>query len=310
MKVLNIFYFYAHILKAVTSQKPAITQHIIFFILFFWLINLLTIANSSAQQIRPKIQLATAYQVDIAIKDYWVSEKLDGVRGYWDGQQMLTRQGNIIQLPRSFTLNWPRHALDGELWIERQQFEKISALVRRQQTTEQEWQNVKFMLFDLPEHQGTFSERIMAMQQLIKHTDNPHLQMVTQQSISDKSALQALFSQVIAEGGEGLMLHKKNAYYQLGRSPNIMKLKPFDDAEAEVIGYIEGKGKYQQMLGSIKVKTKDGIVFKIGSGFSDKQRKSRPPIGSIITFKYSGKTAKGVPRFASFLRIRHLSKVE
>ncbi|REL28345.1 DNA ligase [Thalassotalea euphylliae] len=262
--------------------------------------------NSSNATHNPlNLQLASDYHQSTNIRDYWVSEKLDGVRGYWDGKQLFTRGGHRVNLPSFFTEHWPSVAMDGELWIKRRGFEQIAAIVNKQQAKDVEWQQVKFLVFDLPNHQGTFSERITQMRQLIVKTNNRHLQMVEQYRLADNAQLTAWLDQAIAAGGEGLMLHKASARYQGGRTSNIMKLKPLFDAEAEVIAHLPGKGKYTGQLGAIKVKTPDGLQFKIGSGFSDHERKNPPPIGSIITYQYSGKTAKGVPRFASFLRIRH-----
>lgn len=262
-----------------------------------------------AKQTNPlNLQFAKTYQTNAEISQYWVSEKLDGVRGYWDGKQMFTRRGNPIKLPKFVTNNWPSVPLEGELWTKRNDFESISALIQKKYPDDNEWQSVKFMLFDLPTHSGTFTERINAMREIVITASNQHLQMIEQFKVADNNLLNNWLEATVAAGGEGLMLHKANAKYQSGRTTNILKLKPIFDAEAEVIAHLEGKGKYANKLGAIKVKTPDGIVFKIGSGFTDKEREIPPPIGSIITYKYSGKTKKGVPRFASFLRVRFLAK--
>lgn len=253
---------------------------------------------------KPDIQLASHYDANLEVSDYLVSEKLDGVRGYWTGKQMLTRSGRDIALPISFIKGFPDYPVEGELWLGRGQFEQISSLVRREQTLEQEWQSVRFMIFDLPEHPGTFEQRYIAMQKLVKHVDSKHLQAISQLSISDNTALFNQLDRVVDEGGEGLMLHYRQAFYQVGRSQFIVKLKPKYDAEAVVIGYTEGKGKYLGMLGALTVKTPDGVVFNIGSGLTDKQRKVPPAIGATITYQYSGFTQKGTPRFATFLRER------
>ena len=129
--------------------------------------------------------------------------------------------------------------------------------------------------------------------------------MVSQFKVTDNIQLYMLLDKVVAQNGEGLMLHLATANYQIGRSKNLLKLKKHQDAEAKVIAHLAGKGKYTGMLGAIKVETPEGIVFKIGSGFSDQQRQHPPEIGSIITYKYIGKTQQGVPRFASFLRIKN-----
>lgn len=252
----------------------------------------------------PPIQLATLYHQDIDLKAYWVSEKLDGVRAYWNGEQLISRQGNIFNAPSWFTKGFPKIALDGELWIKRQQFERVSGIARQHKAATQDWQSVSFMIFDLPDSKLNFSSRIKKMQQIIEKSTSPYLKMVEQQKLHNNTLLQLLLEQVIAKGGEGLMLHHEDAYYQVKRSKDLMKLKKHQDAEAVVLQHIPGKGRNNGRLGALLVKTKDGIVFKIGSGFSDLQREKPPAIGSTITYKYIGKTKNNVPRFASFMRIR------
>ena len=249
------------------------------------------------------IQLATLYQQPEDIHHYWLSEKLDGVRGYWDGTEIMTRQGNKIYLPHWFTKGWPTLPLDGELWIKRNAFEQTVSCVRRKIPNDC-WKNVRFMLFDLPGHTGKFTERIKEMQHIVHQANSPFLAVIEQFKCPSTTCLYATLDSITSGMGEGIMLHYEQAYYQPGRTPYLMKLKKQFDAEALVIDHIPGKGKYQGLLGSLKVKTPSNIVFKIGTGFSDKQRKNPPKIGSTITYKYIGKTLRGVPRFASFVRIR------
>jgi DNA ligase-1 len=165
------------------------------------------------------------------------------------------------------------------------------------------------MVFDLPEHKGNFTERITEMKKQIKLSNSNSLAMIKQIKLNNLTELQQALKQVVKSKGEGLMLHHQNAYYHVGRSSQLMKLKQYQDAEATVINHISGKGKYHQQLGALLVKTTEGITFKIGTGFSDQQRRQPPPIGSTITYKYIGKTQRGVPRFASFLRIRPLDHI-
>jgi len=251
----------------------------------------------------PSIQLATKYQLQHNIHNYWVSEKLDGVRGYWTGSELLTKNGNLINTPKWFTLNWPKQAIDGELWIDRNKFEQTISCIKRKIAT-QCWHNVRFMMFDLPQSKLTFTNRIKEINLIIKQVKSPYLNAIQQFKLSTIDELNNKLKQVVKSHGEGLMLHYENAIYSVGRTRNILKLKPYQDAEAVVLQHIEGKGKYKGILGSIQVITPEGIIFKIGSGFSDQERKSPPPVGSTITFKYIGKTQKGVPKFASFIGIR------
>lgn len=254
---------------------------------------------------KPPIQHAVNAQELVDIEKYWVSEKLDGIRGYWNGKQLFTRNGHAIVTPTHFTKHWPNIPMDGELWSKRQDFEKILSCVKRQTIRDNCWHTITFMIFDLPSHKGTFTERISKMESITTHANSKSLKMITQQRFNSQQTLAQHLATIEALGGEGLMLHHESALYQASRNKQLLKLKTFHDAEAVVIQHFKGKGKYQNVLGSILVKNDEGITFKIGSGFSDAQRKVPPTIGATITYKYIGKTKRGVPRFASFLRIRN-----
>ena len=255
-------------------------------------------------QIKPAIQQARTYAPVADIREYWLSEKLDGIRGYWDGTQLVTRQGNAIDSPKWFTQNWPTTAMDGELWIARDHFQQTLSCIRKESIDKTCWRDIRFMIFDLPKNTKTFTERIKTMTQIATKTESPYLMMIKQFKLENNAQLNNKLNTVIDNKGEGLMLHRGSAYYYIGRTANIMKLKKHQDAEAMVIAHLPGKGKYHGMLGAVQVKTASGIIFKIGSGFSDNDRANPPAIGSIITYKYNGTTQGGVPRFARFFRNR------
>lgn len=248
------------------------------------------------------LQLATPYHDDIAIEQYWVSEKLDGIRARWDGKALVTRNGNKINAPEFFTRGFPTQQIEGELWMGRGTFQQTLSVVLRQSAGE-EWQNVRFMLFDLPTHTGTFHQRLIALKTLVAQANNPNLQLIKQFRVANKLKLDQLLGTLVKQGAEGLMLHHQDARYQDGRSQSLLKLKVFEDAEATVIGHVEGKGRNKNKLGALLVELDDGTQFKIGGGFTDLERQFPPSIGSIITFKYYGVSEQGVPRFASFLRV-------
>lgn len=262
------------------------------------------VTTSQIKPQKPQLQLATKYHQGAAVEDYWVSEKLDGVRGYWNGQQLLTRNGNVLSPPPWFVAHWPKIAMGGELWSGRGQFEQISACVRRKHSDGKCWKDLKLMIFDLPQQTDNFTTRISTMKKLIQESNSAHLAIIQQIKLTNNADLYTFLDNVISNNGEGLMLHLTSAHYQSGRSKNLLKLKIHQDAEALVIAHMPGKGKYHGLLGAIKVQTPEGIIFKIGTGFSDQQRQHPPKVGSVITYKYIGKTQRGVPRFASFLRIK------
>jgi len=254
----------------------------------------------------PPFLLAKNFNENIELSKFFISEKLDGVRAYWDGKNLITRGGHHINAPNWFTQDFPKIPLDGELWLGRNQFEKLSGIVRTQTPIDSDWQKVKYMVFDLPRNLSTFESRYQSLRLLVSQNDSKYLACVKQFEIQSKKLLDEKLSEIVAKGGEGLMLHRKDSLYQARRSFDLQKLKPFDDEEAIVIAHIEGKGKYKNMLGAIEVINKDGIRFKIGSGFSVKERLSPPPINSEITYRFRGKTNKNTPRFATFLRMKEV----
>lgn len=237
------------------------------------------------------------------IAGYWISEKLDGVRGRWDGRRLWTRGGHAIDPPDWFIANWPDHAMDGELWLGRGRFDEMAALLRRSGNADA-WRAVRFLVFDLPSHGGPFTARVAAMRRLGAGPSPPWLRAVAQSRVADAAGLRARMSAVLSAGGEGLMLHHGDALYLAGRSDRLHKLKPHDDAEARVVAHLPGSGKYTGMLGALLVERADGARFRLGSGLSDAERAAPPPVGSLVTYRYNGITRHGLPRFARYLRIR------
>ncbi len=254
----------------------------------------------------PALQLANVYQGNINLDKYWVSEKYDGVRAFWDGSQLLSRQGNIIHAPAWFTAPLPDEQLDGELWLARGKFDQLSGIIRRQMPVDSDWSDIKYMVFDLPASGEIFDQRLTRLKAIIRKINSSHIRLVQQEKFATQTLLIEKLDMVVDGGGEGLMLHLGSSSYKNFRSDDLLKLKKYSDAESIVIRHIPGKGKFKGMLGSMLVETKDGIRFKIGSGFSNAERKNPPAIGSIITYKYFGLTSKGKPRFASFIRVREV----
>lgn len=252
----------------------------------------------------PPLLLAEVLRGDVDVSRYWVSEKLDGARALWDGRSLRFRSGRPVNAPAWFVAGLPAEALDGELWIARGRFEALSGIVRRRQPRDEDWRQVKFMVFELPDGAGSFSERIDRLRAIVERADVPWLQLVEQFRVADRAALQAKLDEVVAGGGEGLMLHRADAPYLTGRSDALLKLKPLLDAEATVIAHLPGRGRLEGMMGALLVETAQGVRFQLGTGFSDALRRDPPPVGSQVTFSYRDLTRDGVPRFASYLRRR------
>jgi DNA ligase 1 len=235
---------------------------------------------------------------------YLVSEKLDGVRALWDGQVLRFRSGGLIAAPAAFTAALPDVPLDGELWLGRSRFEALVGTVRRALPDAAAWQGVRLMAFELPAAPGSFADRAQRLAALAQQHKSAAWTAVEQRSVATPQALQSQLQAVVAAGGEGLMLHKADSPYHGGRSEALLKLKPLHDAEALVLAHIPGRGKLEGCMGALRVRLADGVVFYVGTGFSDAQRSNPPAVGSTITFTYRGVTDAGVPRFASYLRQR------
>ncbi|WP_337955952.1 DNA ligase [Curvibacter lanceolatus] len=254
---------------------------------------------------------AGRYQAGQPVEGFLVSEKLDGVRARWDGQQLWTRSGRRIHAPAEFTVGWPSLALDGELWAGRGQFLRAVAAVREGAGSEA-WAGLRLMVFDTPDPVRPFGGpdgRLALLQAALAAPRPPAptgptgLQALPQHPVSSTADLQSWLDEVVAAGGEGLMLHRTSNLYRSGRSNDLLKYKPFLDAEARVVQILPGKGQWQGLAGALLVQTTDGHRLRLGSGLSEAQRHEPPPVGSWVSFRYQGLHPGGMPRFASFVRV-------
>jgi len=260
-------------------------------------------ATSPAETQAPRLLLANVWRPSIDPTGWWISEKYDGLRGYWDGQKLWTRNGNLIHAPEYFLAELPRDVpLDGELWMGHGKFEETVSIVRSE-TPDDRWKTIRYMVFDAPQANGTFEQRMQFLRAAIS-AENDFVRVVAQERCQGATQLLAMRDRIVREGGEGLMLRQPDSAYDPKRSPTLLKVKPYDDAEATIIAHEPGKGKYAGKLGALRVRTEDGREFSIGSGLTDAERTSPPPIGTVVTYRFEGLTAKGMPRFPAYLRIR------
>jgi DNA ligase-1 len=258
--------------------------------------------------------LAQKYEDNIDPTGWWMSEKLDGVRAFWNGKSLLSRYGNVFHAPDSFLEPFkelPNYEFDGELFTKRGKFDRTISIVKTQNMENQlseRWNaEVKYHIFDIPSLKDlTFEERMEKLKELFPHNKYAHIEVVEQTLCKGKEHLDVQLKHLESSNGEGLMLRKPNSKYVGSRSSSLLKVKSFDDAEATVLAHTEGKGKYEGVTGALVVELENKIKFEVGTGFTDEQRKNPPPIGSVITFRYQGMTIKGKPRFARFLRMKQL----
>jgi DNA ligase 1 len=251
----------------------------------------------------PPLLLAESWNRELNPTGYWLSEKLDGVRAFWDGMHFVSRQGNRFHAPSWFTVGLPLEPLDGELWIGRKQFQKTVSIVRRRDEPDA-WRGVRFLIFDAPADPGTFEARLRVVDAVIDVCRPRYAQAHPHILCTGHDHLQQEMDRIELLGGEGVMLRQPGSIYAAGRSATLLKVKRFHDAEARVIGYEPGTGRHKGRMGALLVEMANGIRFEIGTGFTDAQRDRPVPIGSTISFKYQEMTERGVPRFASFMGIR------
>jgi DNA ligase-1 len=250
----------------------------------------------------PALLLAESWDNATDLTDWWMSEKLDGVRAYWDGKQFLSRQGNIYHAPDWFFEGLPNVPLDGELWIDRKKFQRTVSIVRRQDKSDL-WKEVRFLAFDAP-RAGAFEERIAFLKETLGGNAVKFALLHAHERCKNLEALRAELARVEALGGEGLMLRQPGSKYVVGRSATLLKVKTFHDAEAVVINHQGGAGRHKGRMGALLVRMPNGTEFAIGTGFSDRERENPPSIGATVTFRYQELSDAGVPRFPSWVGVR------
>ena len=262
------------------------------------------VAAQAAALAPPALMLAKNWHAGLDPLGYLVSEKLDGVRAFWDGRTLRFRSGRRIAAPDWFTQALPSTPLDGELWMGRNSFDRLSATVRRSTAVDAEWRDLHYMIFDLPGQPGRFDERAARIGAVLATAGVPWLQAVEQLRVPDREVLQHQLQQLADDGGEGLVLHRADADWKPGRSDALRKLKPLPDEDAKVVAYQVGKGRHKGRMGALLLEMPNGQRFALGTGFTDAQRSTPPRLGASVTYRYQGRTPTGLPRFARFLRVR------
>ncbi|KAG9094737.1 hypothetical protein FS749_011933 [Ceratobasidium sp. UAMH 11750] len=254
-------------------------------------------------KVDPKLLLAVKWDLTTGSDPtgWWMSEKLDGVRVYYDGKKMWSRLGNAFTPPKEFLDRLPKNVtLDGELFGGRGKFQDTVSVVKT--INSPHWQNITFQIFDIPSRGSEpFEERVAYLK---KHLSNiPQVNVVEHTMCKSREHLLETLKEVERDGGEGVMMREPGSEYEGKRSSTLLKVKTFYDGEAEVTGYEPGKGKHKGVTGALKCVMASGKKFSVGSGLSDKQRRAPPKIGEIITYRFQELTRDGVPRFPTFVGV-------
>lgn len=251
-----------------------------------------------------KVLLARKFDPAKHNVDGWLaSEKLDGMRAYWNGTSLLSRNGNPIAAPDWFVAGLPRNQhFDGELFLGRGKFQKTMSVCRKQSPVDSEWRAIRFMVFDVPDHPGTFRQRYAVLRKLCGKLPD-HIVCV-EHSETTTAEVPAMLAKLEAVGAEGVMLRDPNSNYERKRSKSLLKVKSFLDADATVIGHQPGIGRHQGRMGALLCLLDDTTEFAIGTGFTDAAREDPPVVGDRITFTFFELTKAGVPRFPAFAGVR------
>jgi DNA ligase-1 len=247
---------------------------------------------------KPELFLLNNYNKDINVTSWYMSEKLDGVRAYWDGENLTSRNGKIFNAPSFFTKDFPKHQLDGELWSKRGDFSNISSIVNKKDP-HNGWENLTYNIFEVPDAKGNLLQRLKNVK------TSKYIKIILQIKVKNKKHLYEFLKSIEEKGGEGVVVRDGKLNYYTGRDNNALKVKNYTDAECKIVSYNKGSKKYRNVVGSLSCKMNNNQIIKIGSGLNDEQRKNPPKIGAIITFKYYGLTSKGNPRFPVFLHERY-----
>ena len=259
--------------------------------------------------IRTFTMLGKMYE-DQKVHGWYASEKLDGCRGLWlpgfDSQYsndpdieptgLWSRDGKVIHAPKWWLRHLPQIPLDGELYLDRQSFQQTMSIVRKKRPEVLEWQHIKFMAFDIPmmmpEGVMRYRDKEVVIPRIQLHPtiqdqlgfrfvyhllcnkieENDILKVVKQTTIKDSSQIKQLMEEIVNQGGEGLMLREPYSKWEQCRSKNLLKVKPFNFMEVEVVGYYYGDGKYYGMMGALEAIDAAGRIFKV-SGFTDEERR-------------------------------------
>lgn len=260
-------------------------------ILFLWLVMVLNLG--AFEVAKPKVY------TDENVSGWLMSEKLDGIRGYWDGQNLYTKNQKLLHPPQEFLVNFPPFALDGELYFKRGDFEFVQNTVLDEMASAG-WEKITYHIFEVPrEDELDFLQRLQIAKNWFDTHPNPQVHIIAQEVCQNNAHLERTLQKMVALGAEGLIVKNPALAYHTGRTNGMLKVKTYFDMEGIVVKHnFDLKGKCK----SIRLKLANGILFNLTNSGNKYQK--LPNIGEVVTFKYYGLTKNGVPKFASFLRVR------
>jgi DNA ligase-1 len=155
----------------------------------------------------------------------WLSEKLDGVRAYWNGSNLISKNSKTLYCPNWFTEGLPSGiSLDGELWMGRGKLENTMATLNSSDINESSWKDMKYMIFDLVGCKKPIEDRMKEMEEM-KSKLPSHIEVLKRIECTGNDELIELLKEIIENGGEGLMVNKPQSIYIGERTRTILKVK-------------------------------------------------------------------------------------
>jgi DNA ligase-1 len=239
---------------------------------------------------------------------WYMSEKLDGMKGRWLDGKFVTRSGQHIDAPKWFLELLPDFDIEGELYFGRNSFHRTGSL--RSSSNPKSWEKVCFHVFDAVDYRLTWLERQAKLENI---RQNERIQVVAWIKIRSVEHLEQEYKNITEQLGEGVVIADPWGQYENGHVGQILKYKAVQDCEAVIIGYnTDDSG---DRLASFSVnpinehtgKVNKKITFSIGTGLKAPQRynfKKRYPIGTIVSYTYELMGKNGKPRTPIFKGIR------
>jgi DNA ligase-1 len=258
---------------------------------------------AAAVSTKPPMMLLETWDGKLDPTGWYFSEKYDGVRGWWDGKEFVSRGGNAYVAPALFKAKMPRTVIEGELWMGRGTFQTCSGVARG--GSPDDWANMKFMAFDVPDPQAPLELRLTKLYSEAQLASCPWLVAVEQTVVKSAAHLRQLVADVEAKGGEGGVIRRPGSTYKLdSRSTDWLRVVSVLRDEAVVIGYTKGKGGRGGGIGALICAMPNGQQFRVGTGLKAADLQNPPPVGTVITYGYKKLTDGGVPREPRYVGVR------
>lgn len=165
-----------------------------------------------------EIQKANTYNKKVhEIKNWYMSEKLDGIRAYWNGKELISKNGNKIHAPDWFIKSFPKFKLDGELWTKRDDFENIQSIVLDKKPSE-DWNKITYNIFEVPNQEGDFLKRLEKLKVWLSFNSNKYIKIIPQYKCKNKNHLDLYLEELLNKKAEGIIIKNPNLDYFTGRS--------------------------------------------------------------------------------------------